>query len=39
MSQYCVAVLVNGVTINYELRLVLAHLVASEKYVPFGTLH
>ena len=39
MSQYRVAVLVNGTTINCKLRLVLAHLVASEIYVLFDTLH
>ena len=39
MSQYGVAVLANGVTISCELRLVLAHLVASEIYVLFDTLY
>jgi hypothetical protein len=39
MSQYRVAVLVNGTTINCKLRLVLAHLEASEIYVLFDTLH
>jgi hypothetical protein len=39
MNQYGVAVLANGTTIHCELRLVLAHLVASEIYVLFDTLH
>ena len=43
MSQYDVAVLANGpndiLAIHCELRLVLAHLVASEIYVLFDTLH
>jgi len=39
MSQCCVAVLANGTTIHCGLRLVLAHLAASEMYVLFDTLH
>ncbi len=39
MSQYSVAVLANETTISCELRLDLAHLVASEIYVLFDTLH
>jgi len=39
MTQYSVAVLANGATINCELRLVLAHLEASEMYILFETLH
>jgi len=39
MSQYGVAALANGTTISCELRLVLTHLIASEKYVLFDTLH
>ena len=39
MSQYSVAALANGTTISCELRLVLSHLVASEIYVLFDTLH
>ena len=39
MNQYSVAVLVNGATITCELRLVLAHLEASEIYILFQTLH
>jgi len=39
MTQYSVAALANGTTINCELRLVLAHLEASEIYILFDTLH
>ena len=39
MNQFCVAVLANGATVTCELRLVSAHLEASEIYVLFDTPH
>ena len=39
MTQYSVTALANGTTITCELRLVLAHLVASEIYILVDTPH
>ena len=39
MPQYGVAALVKGITINYELRLVLNHLCASESTIKYDAVH
>ena len=39
MTEYCVAALVKGLSINCELRLVLSHLQVSDRYNMYVTPH